>query len=58
MAIFSLTQTVDFYCIQDTLVNMCFLDAKTKFDRVNQRTLAMKLLDRNVPLHNVKLFIF
>ena len=36
---------------------MCFLDAKKAFDRVNHWTLAKKLLDRNVPLHIVKLFI-
>ena len=37
---------------------MCFLDAKKAFDRVNHWTLAKKLLDRNVSLHIVKLFIF
>ena len=37
---------------------MCFLDAKKAFDRVNHWTLAKELLDRNVPLHIVKLFIF
>ena len=37
---------------------MCFLDAIKASDRVNHRTLAKKLLDRNVPLHFVKLFIF
>ena len=31
---------------------------KKAFDRVNHWTLAKKLLDRNVPLHIVKLFIF
>ena len=35
MTIFALTQTVDFYCNQDTPVFMCFLDAKKAFDRVN-----------------------
>ena len=58
MAIFALKQTVDFYRNQDTPVYMCFLDAKKAFDRVNHWTLAKKLLDRNVPLHIVKLFIF
>ena len=37
---------------------MCFLHAKNAFDRVNHLILANKLLDRNVPLHIVKLFIF
>ena len=37
---------------------MCCLDTKKAFDRVNHWTLAKKLLDRNVPLHIVKLFIF
>ena len=37
---------------------MCFLDAKKAFDRVNHWTLAKKLLDRNVLLHTVKLFVF
>ena len=37
---------------------MSFLDAKKAFDRVNHWTLAKKLLDRNVPLHIVKLLIF
>ena len=58
MAIFALKQTVDFYRTQDKPVYMCFLDAKKAFDRVNHWTLAKKLLDRNVPLHIVKLFIF
>ena len=58
MAIFALKQTVDFYRNQDTPVYMCFLDAKNTFDRVNYWMLAKKLLDRNVPLHIVKLFIF
>ena len=58
MAIFALKQTVDFYRNQYTPVYMCFLDAKKAFDRVNHWTLAKKRLDRNVPLHIVKLFIF
>ena len=58
MVIFSLKQTVDFYRNQDTPVYMCFLDAKRAFDRVNHFTLAKKLMDRNAPLHIVKLFIF
>ena len=58
MAIFALMQTVDFYCDQDTLVYMCFLDAKKAFGRGNLWTLAKKLLDRNGPLYIVKLFIF
>ena len=57
MAIFALKQT-DLYRNQDTPVYMCFLDAKVAFDRVNHWTPAKKLLDRNVPLHIVKLFIF
>ena len=57
MAIFALKQTVDFYRNQDTPVHKCFLDAKNTFDGVNHWTLAKKLLDRNVPLHIVKLFI-
>ena len=43
---------------QDTPVYMYFLDVKTAFDGVNHWTLSKKLLDRNVPLHIVKLFIF
>ena len=58
MAIFALKQTVDFYHNQDTPVYMCFLDAKKVFDRVNHWTQAKKLLDINVSLHIVKLFIF
>ena len=58
MAIFALKQTVDFNRNQDTPVYMCFLDTKNEFDRVNHWTLAKKLLDRNVPLHIVKLFSF
>ena len=58
MAIFVLRQRVDFYRNQDTPVYMCFLDAKKAFARVNHWTLAKKLLDRNVPLHIVKIFIF
>ena len=37
---------------------MCFLDAKRAFDGVNHWTLAKKLLDRDMPLNIVKLFIF
>ena len=58
MAILALKQTVDFHRNQDTPVYMCFLDAKKAFDRVNRWTLGKKLLDRNVPLHIVKLFVF
>ena len=58
MAIFAVKQTVDFYHNQDTPVYMCCLDAKKAFDRVNHWTLAKTLLDRNGPLHIVKLFIF
>ena len=57
MAIYALKQTVDFYLNQDTPVYMCFFDAKKVFDGVNHWTLAKKLLDRNVPLHIVKLFL-
>ena len=55
IAIFALKQTVYFYRNQDTPVYTCFLDAKNAFDH---GTLSKKLLDRNVPLHIVKLFIF
>ena len=55
MAIFALQQTVYFH---DTPVYMCFLDEKKAFDGVNHWTLAKKLLDRNVWLHIVKLFIY
>ena len=58
MTTLALKQTVDFYHNQDTLVYMCSLDAKKAFGRVNHWMLAKKLLDRNVPLHIVKLFIF
>ena len=58
MAIFALNQPVYFYRNQDTPVYMSFLDAKKPFDRVNHWTLAKKLLNRNVPLLIVKLFIF
>ena len=58
MAIFAQKQNVNFYLNQDTPVYMYFLDAKMAFDRVNHWTLAKKLLNRNVPLHIVKLFIF
>ena len=58
MAIFALKQIVEIYCNQDTPVYMCFLDAKKPFDRVNHWTLAKELLDGNVLLHIVKLFIF
>ena len=58
MTIFSLKQTVDFYRNQDTPVYMCFLDAINAFDRVNHWMLAKKLLDRNVPLYIIILFIF
>ena len=57
MAIFPLKQIVDFYRNQDTPVYMCFLDARKAFDRVNQWTLANKLLERDVSLFIVKLFI-
>ena len=58
MVIFELKQTVNFYRNQDTPVYMCFLDTKNSFARVNHWELSKKLLDRNVPLHIVKLFIF
>ena len=58
MAIFTLKQTVDFYSNQDSPVYICFLDGKKAFYRVNHWMLAKKLLDRNVPLRIVKLFIF
>ena len=57
MAIFSFKQTVDFYRNQDTPVYMRFLDTKKAFDRVNW-TQAKKLLDRNMPLHIMKLLSF
>ena len=58
MAKFALTKAVDFYRNEDIPVYMCFLDAKNAFDRVNHWTLAKKLLEINVPLHIVNLFIF
>ena len=58
MTIFAINQIVDFYRNRVTPVYMCFLDAIKAFDRVNHWTLAKKLLDRCVPLHIVKLFIF
>ena len=57
MAIFALKQTADFYHNQDTPAYISFHDENKAFDRVNHWTLAKKLLDRNVPLHIVKLFI-
>ena len=47
----------EFLAKSDTPVYMCFLDAKNAVDRVYHWTLAKQLLDRNVLLHIVKLFI-
>ena len=62
MAIFKFKQAVDFYRNQDPhiyiYIYFSFFHAKKAFDRVNHWTLAKKLLERNVPLHIVKLFIF
>ena len=49
---------IERYRNHDTPVYMCFLDAKGAFDRVNHWALAKRLLDRNVTLLIVKLFIF
>ena len=57
IAIFALKQTMDFYHKQDTPVYMCFIDAINAFVGVNHCTLAKKLLDRNMPLHILILFI-
>ena len=43
---------------RDTPVYMCFLEAKNVSHRANHWTLASKQLDRNVPLHIVKLLIY
>ena len=58
MAIFALKQTVDFYRNQDSPVYMCFLDAKKAFHRVNNWTMAKKLLDRNVSLQLPLQFLY
>ena len=47
-----------FTVIRTHLSTCAFLMQKKAFGRVNHGTLAKKLLDRNVPLHIVKLFIF
>ena len=58
MATFALKQTVDSHHNQDSPVYMCFLMQKKAFDRVNHWTLEKKLLDRNVSMQIMKLFIF
>ena len=61
MCIHAFRQTIEYYernsspvCI---IYILCYLDATKAFDRVNHWLLFKKLLDRNMPLHIVRLLV-
>ena len=47
--------TIEYYKQNSSPVLLCYLDATKAFDRVNNWLLFKKLLDRNTPLHIVRL---
>ena len=57
MCIHAFRQTIEYYKQNSSPVFICYLDANKAFDRVNHWLLFKKLLDRNMPLHIVRLLI-
>ena len=58
MCIFTVKSLIKYYTRQNGPVYTCFLDASKAFDRINHWTLFKKLIDCNVPLLIVKIFVF
>ena len=57
MCIHAFRQTIEYYKQNSSPVFICYLDATKAFDRVNHWLLFKKLLDRNMPLHIVRLLV-
>ena len=55
MCIHAFRQTIEYYKQNSSPVFICYMDATKAFDRVNHWLLFKKLLDRNMPLHIVRL---
>ena len=57
-AIYRLRSIVDHYVINESTVNLCFLDVSKAFDKMDRYTLLLKLMKRRVPCSIIKLFQF
>ena len=57
MCIHAFRQTIEYYKQNSSPVFICYLDAIKAFDRVNHWLLFKNLLDRNMPLHIVRLLV-
>ena len=57
MCIHAFRQTIEYYKQNSSPVFICYLDATKAFDRVNHWLLFKKLLDRNMPIHIVRLLV-
>ena len=57
MCIHPFRQTIECYKQNSSPVCICYLDATKAFDRVKHWLLFKKLLDRNMPLHIVRLLV-
>ena len=57
-AIHTLRSIVDHYVVNDSTVNLCFLDVSKAFDKMDRFALLLKLMKRRVPCSLIKLFHF
>ena len=55
MCIYVLKEMIDYYRAHGSSVYICSLDASKAFDKINHSILFAKLINRNVPLHIVRL---
>ncbi len=58
MCIYAFLQTIEYYRQNSRASFICYMDATKAIDRVNQLLLFKQLLDRNMPLHIVRLLVY
>ena len=55
--IYTLKEDIEFYKLRNTSVFVTFLDASKAFDRIDHWLLFKKLIDKRIPLFDIKLLV-
>ena len=58
LCVYALSELIEYFKSRSTSVYVAFLDACKAFDKISHWTLFRKLIDRNIPMHLIKILCY
>ena len=56
-SIYAFQNIIDYYVLNESTVNICFMDVSKAFDKINHAALLLKLMQRRIPCVLIKLLL-